>query len=258
MKKIAVLILAILFFAGPTFAQGPEEKRDDPSKPFYVGNSYYEKRDYRSALAEYLKVLDQGFESGNLYYNTGNCFFKMGKAGMAILYYEKAKRMIPQDKDLQANLAYAKSLVGGPDFRLPATNPVSDALKRPFIEFNLNALAISALIFYLVVVVILALFITNPFFAKKIWLLLLISFCILTVNLGAFAIRYYDEEMLKRAIIIQKDADCKYEPIDKSTTYYKLQEGDEVIVLTTRSGWCQIRRLDGKTAWVKKEALEEI
>ena len=55
------------------------------------------------------------------------------------------------------------------------------------------------------------------------------------VNLGAFAIRYYDEKVLHRGIVVRKDVECKYEPIDKSTTFYRLQEGDLVAVIKTSS-----------------------
>jgi tetratricopeptide (TPR) repeat protein len=246
----------VLLFAGCVFAQ--EEKKEDPNKLFYVGNSLYEKRDYSKAVEEYLKVRDLGLESGNLYYNLGNSFFKLGKIGYAILNYERAHRMMPQDKDLKANLAYAKSLVGTSSFELPSRNPVVSAVKEPFKDFNLNALAVMALFFYLMAIGIAAFFMVNPFFAKRMWPVLVIFLAVFFISMAAFAIRYYDEDILKRGIVVQKEADCKYEPIDKSTLFYKLQEGDAVVILNTRSGWCQIKRLDGKIAWVKKEAIEEI
>ena len=100
--------------------------------------------------------------------------------------------------------------------------------------------------------------IINPVFGKKIRLVSVLAAIAFFLNLGAFAIRYYDEDMLKRGIVVQKDADCKYEPIDKSTTFYRLQEGDEVSVIKTRGGWRQVKRSDGKIGWVAQEAVEEI
>ena len=80
----------------------------------------------------------------------------------------------------------------------------------------------------------------------------------MAVNLGAFAIRFYDEKILHRGIVVEKDVECKYEPIDKSTTFYRPQEGEFVAVVKTRDGWRQIKRIDGKVGWVKQEAVEEI
>ena len=76
--------------------------------------------------------------------------------------------------------------------------------------------------------------------------------------LGAFGIRYYDEEMLTHGVVVAKEAECKYEPIDKSNNYFTLKEGQEVLILKTRNGWSRIRRLDGKLAWVKSDAVEGI
>ena len=78
------------------------------------------------------------------------------------------------------------------------------------------------------------------------------------INICAFAIRYHNEEVLRRGIVVMKEAESKYEPIDASVNYYKLQEGDEVLVLETRGGWRRVKRPDGKIGWVKKEAVEEI
>ena len=37
----------------------------------------------------------------------------------------------------------------------------------------------------------------------------------------------------------------------------KIEKGQEVLVLKSRNGWSRIRRLDGKLAWVKSDAIEE-
>jgi len=256
MRKIILTILAVLIFAAPVICQ--ESKTEDANKLFYAGNSYYEKRDYAKAAEEYLKIGDTGAESGNLYYNIGNSFFKLGKIGYAILNYERARKIIPQDRDLKANLAYAKSLVGSSVFQVPQKNPVVSAIKTPFKDFNITILGFSVIALYLIVISFSIFFLFNPFLAKRMWIVFLMLFILFIVSASAFMIRYYDEDFLKRGIVVQKEIDCKYEPIDKSTTYYKLQEGDEALILSTRGGWRQIRRLDGKIAWVKKESLEEI
>jgi len=235
-----------------------EQPKEDPNKLFYAANSLYEKQDYVKAIEAYVKILDMGLESGNLYYNIGNGFLKLGKLGYAILCYEKAKRFIPQNSDLKSNLAYAKSLVAASAFEVPSKNIIIRGIRKPFKDFNLNAIAISAMILYIIVVLIAVVFILNPLVVKRFMLIFLAFLALFLLNAGAFAIRYYDEDILKHAIVVAKEVECKYEPIDNSTTYYKLQEGDEVIVLKTRNDWRQIKRLDGKISWIKKSAVEEI
>ena len=100
--------------------------------------------------------------------------------------------------------------------------------------------------------------IINHVFRNTVTFFFYLVLLLFLVALANFSVRYYSEEILTHGIVVEKEAECKYEPIDKSTTYYTLKEGQEVLVLTTRNGWRHIRRLDGKRAWVRKEAVEEI
>jgi SH3-like domain-containing protein len=78
------------------------------------------------------------------------------------------------------------------------------------------------------------------------------------LSLIAFGVRYYDEEMQKHGVVLDKSVDCRYEPIEKSTIYYTLPEGSDVTILNTRDGWSYIRRVDGKIGWVKSASIGEV
>lgn len=235
-----------------------EEKALDPQQAFYRANAYYAERDYQKASDAFNTISDAGLENGALYYNIGNCYFKMGKLGYAILFYEKAARLMPQDGDLKSNLSYARQQLGYPDTGFGSINMVSRIIKIPYRGLNLNAVSILTLAMYLIIIAMAAFLISKPFLWKRLGLVFIITCAVFLSNLSAFGLRYYDEEILRQGIVVQKEAECKYEPIDKSTIYYKLQEGNDVFVLATRDGWRQVRRLDGKIAWVKREAVEEI
>ena len=252
------VLIAIAFFSLVGIAIAEDEKPMDPNKLFYSANNSYEKREYGKAIEEYNKILDLDIDSGPLYYNMGNSYFKSGKLGLAILYYAKARRLMPYDSDLKANLNYARSLIETQSAEAPRKNPVVTFIKIPFRDFNFNTILISALILYLLFIILQIVGIFNPVFAKKTRFVSIILLFVLAVNLAAFAIRFYDEKILHRGIVVEKNVECKYEPIDKSTTFYRLQEGDFVAVLTTRDGWRQIKRVDGKVGWVKQESVEEI
>jgi SH3-like domain-containing protein len=58
--------------------------------------------------------------------------------------------------------------------------------------------------------------------------------------------------------LIHKSAECKYEPLEKSTTYYTLHEGAKVRILQTGNGWLKVRRADGRSGWLKKESVAGI
>jgi len=258
MKKVFLIIWALINLTA-ILAFCDEQKKGDPNQLFYNANSLYEKRDYEKAAAEYLKILDFGIENPNIYYNIGNSYFKLGRLGRAILFYERAKRLAPQDADLKSNLAYARSFVGGSSSGAQDRGMIAKLIaKACFEDVNLNAIAIAALIIYLVVIGLQVLFFFNSLLAKRVMALYIAVLVVFIVSVSAFGLRFYSEEVLRHGVVVAKEVDCKYEPIDKAMTYYKLQEGDEVIILNTRSGWSQIERPDGKIGWVVVDSIEEI
>ena len=253
MSVIALSVVSIMF----TAAAGAIEKESEPYKLFYAANQNYEKREYEKAAKDYAAIIEMGLESGSLCYNLGNSFLKLGKLGYAILCYEKAKRIIPHDSDLDSNLTYARSLAdisddgGSPNLMVRAVN-------RIFGDYSLREIIFSATILYLLLLAIIGLFIFKPFLMRRFRLVQIVVTLLFAVNMAGVVMRYYDERILRHGIVVQKLVECKYEPIEKSTTYYTLREGGDVLVLSTRDGWRQIRRADHKAGWVKKEAVEEI
>lgn len=254
---IVITVTLLLTALGSVYGQAVKQK-DDPNKLFYAANLYYQKQDFSKAIESYAKILDMELENGNLYYNIGNSFLKLGKIGHAILSYEKASRFIPHDSDLKANMEYAKALVRGSSNEKPHRNPVLRTLLVIYDDFNLNAVALISLSTYLLLLSLLALAIINPIIGRKLLFIVALLMIIVIINSTALAVRYYQERVLTHGIVILKGIDAKYEPIGKSTTYYHINEGDEVLILKTKEGWRQIRRGDGKVGWVKKEAVGEI
>lgn len=255
MKKMPLIFISLVICANFAFSA---EDSQDPRSLFYKANSLYEQREYEKASEEYAKILYMNVESGPLYFNIGNTFFKMGKTGYAILAYKKAKRLMPGDGDLKSNLAYAESLTEDSALRALPQNRIAWLFKLPFREYSLNTVSLILTALYLMLIGMLLIGIVKPVFKRRMTILFYPVLAGFLLTLGAFSIRYYDEEILSRGIVVAREAECKYEPIDKSNNYFKLKEGQEVLVLKTRNGWRRIRRLDGKLAWVKSDAVEEI
>ncbi|MFA5255609.1 MAG: hypothetical protein WC419_02800 [Candidatus Omnitrophota bacterium] len=255
MKKIPLILILLIFFANLAVSA---EDSQDPRSLFYKANSLYEKRDYEKASEAYAKILDIDTESGPLYFNIGNTFFKMGKIGYAILAYKRAQKLMPGDSDLKSNLAYAESLTEDSALQALTQNKIAWFFKFPFREYSLNTISIILSILYLLLIAMLLAGIIYPMLKRRMTIIFLPVLIGFLLTLGAFGIRYYDEEILSHGVVVAKEAECKYEPIDKSNNYFTLKEGQEVLVLKTRNGWRRIKRLDGKLAWVKSDAIEEI
>ena len=157
---IIALTIIVCFVACPALSQ--DAKRDDPNQLFYTGNHYYQARDYIKAVEEYVKLLDMGIENGNLYYNIGNGFLKLGKVGYAILCYEKARRLIPHDSDLKANLVYARSLIDEVQAEDTHKNIIVRLIRKMCSDLSLRSIAKLTIALYLALILLLAFFIFNP------------------------------------------------------------------------------------------------
>jgi tetratricopeptide (TPR) repeat protein len=72
---------------------------------------YYTKAEYKKAARCYEKIISSGKESWMLYYNLGNCYYEDGRIGLAILNYEKAKKINPTQEDLLNNLSIAENKI---------------------------------------------------------------------------------------------------------------------------------------------------
>ena len=255
MRKIIIIIFVFAAAAGAAFA---EDAPKDPKALFTKANSLYEAKDYAGAMEAYISILDLGVESGNLYYNLGNAFFKSGKIGYAILCYDRANRIKPRDSDIKSNLEYARSLVDDPGYTALPDNVIFKFLRLPYRPFGLNRLTKTTAALYIITVLLFSAGILNRKFGRRTRYVTALVTILFISSLAAFALRYYDESFLRHGIIVERSAECKYEPIDKSTTYFKVGEGCDVLVLQTRDDWRKIMRPDGKKGWVKKDAVEPI
>lgn len=99
----ALGVAAALALAARAFAGGGESA----SALFIRANGLYGDGRYAEAASTYEQILAGGVESGAVHYNLGNAYLKAGDVGRAVLAYERARRLIPADPDLAANLGFA-------------------------------------------------------------------------------------------------------------------------------------------------------
>src|SRR5262249_32992192 len=64
---------------------------------------------YQQAIAGYEQLVAGGIHNAKLYYNLGNAYFRLNDLGHAILQYRRGLRLEPGNRQLQANLSYARS-----------------------------------------------------------------------------------------------------------------------------------------------------
>src|SRR5690349_20723587 len=95
MKNIVyrILLVSQVFFAQSEFAKG---------------NDLYKNGKYEQAIDAYTSELTAKKQSAELYFNIGNCYYKLNKVAPAIYKYEKALVLNPNDADIATNLRFAQ------------------------------------------------------------------------------------------------------------------------------------------------------
>ncbi|MDA8692925.1 tetratricopeptide repeat protein [Saprospiraceae bacterium] len=96
----------------------------DSEQLFEQANKYYSQSEYGKAAADYQQLVGQGLESSELYYNLGNAEYNLGHIGPAILYYEKAKLLSPNNTSINKNLSIARDKVQSDILEIPDFLPV--------------------------------------------------------------------------------------------------------------------------------------
>lgn len=74
-------------------------------------DSAYLKGDYNEAALLYAEIAESEGTSAPLFFNMGNAYMKAGDYGMAMLAYQRAKKLAPSDKRINSNLNYLREKV---------------------------------------------------------------------------------------------------------------------------------------------------
>lgn len=244
-KNIAKLVFLI-----SVVCNVPSSYAGDFSGQVAQANNLYENNKYQEAADAYESLRRQGLNNGYLYYNLGNTYIRLGKAGPAILNYIRAKKLIPRDENLQANLNYSIQQTRD---KIPLPPYATAAL-----FFWVNDLSLSEIIriaFILNVAFWLILtawfyFRSNPVkLARNLVLsLLLLAF----ISMG---IKLHLESSSKIGVILEKAAPVKSGPGSSDVTLFELHEGALVTVTDERQGWFEIQLSEKQKGWIPMDSL---
>ena len=252
-KTLALKIILLGWFSGTTVLAGELENL------FAKGNDYYLKGNYEETINIFESIVEKGFEGKSLYYNLGNAYFRVGKLGLAILYYEKAKNLAPSDEDINYNLAFANSKIVDKIETLPRFF-IFDWWENLLALLSVSGWTYLSYFFYLLTLISIACY----YFARSlktqrisfyggiaVLFLLVISTLLLVVN-------YNREVNVRYAVITNQEAVTKFSPDQNSKDAFIVHEGLKVKAEDTLNDWTKIKLIDGKVGWVKNNNLKII
>ena len=251
--KALAILLTILFPLNVVSAQTAA------TRLFNKANQLYEEGKYEESIAEYERVVNSGIENGYVYYNLGNAYFKNKRLGRAILSFERAKRLLPRDEDIRANLEYLKLLKVD---KIETSKPgwIAQLVIGLHNLFSLVEMTVIVWILYVILCTKIIVFILSqsPKLRSAVLHIGGIILALLILTGTSLFVKIQAAESTKTAIVMTTEADARSGPGDEYTKMFTLHEGTEVKIRQSREGWHLISIPGGKGGWIEAEVVERI
>ncbi|MBQ8672589.1 MAG: tetratricopeptide repeat protein [Bacteroides sp.] len=224
-----------------------------------VGDSAYLQNDYALAINIYETLLQQG-EAPEVYYNLGNCYYKTDEIAKAILNYERALLLSPNNADFKANLEIARAktidkIVSVPEiFFVAWTKGLINCL-------DTNTWAYLGVVFFIVLLVACALyFLAKQATLKKTGFIIGAIMLLFTILCNIFAAQQKDRLLNRNeAIVMNPSVTVRSTPSESGTSLFILHEGTKVIIKdSSMKEWTEITLEDGKVGWLPATSIEII
>jgi len=248
-----ILFLFGIFVLTSSFAQESNEQLWEKA------NAFYTTEEYQQAVSLYDQVLQSGEVSAKLYFNLGNAYYKTGDINNAILNYERAKVLAPNDEDIEFNLRIANQFVVTKIEELPQPFFLrwKQAVTDKYPADTWSMISIGAFILFLI---FLGLFIfskTVTFKRVAFWL------GILTIIFSGFTFSFANQqkneiEIRNHAVVFCPRVTVKSSPSETGTDLFLIYEGLKIEITDSLNTWTEIKLADGNEGWLPDSCIVKI
>lgn len=271
-RKTAVLVA--LFVA---LVIGSNEARADGFSPLAMADTLYLQGDYAQSAEAYQAIAKVDGESPELLFNMANAYAMMGDLGRAMLYYNRAHRLDPSNKEIRNNLQYFTSKIEdsnraelrGKKISVMPDHPTFFQSVNEFIcgRFPLNMWASLAVVFFLLVIGLIAIYLfcsdvrlrKMGFFGGIASLMATIA-CVVFAFMSASYFDSHDTAVLmayKTELLIEPSSDAKPASnlLCQGTLFEVVAEETDVQGVAT---WYKLRLNSDIEGWVRASDVEII
>jgi tetratricopeptide (TPR) repeat protein len=214
-----------------------------------AANNAYHAGKYDEAKIDYLRLVQAGQYSPDLFYNLGNAWFKLGDPGRAILNYERALVLNPRLDEAQANRLSTLKLVGNED-----APTVRDRAGRYADYFVLTA----SIAFWIFAFALIFTFVKPRPVTRLCRIICVLAG--LACGAGAGAAIWVGEgpKDPSRALVVDAKAELKYGPAISAHSAESLHIGNKVEILSERGDWTFCRASSGTLGWILTQKVERV
>jgi tetratricopeptide (TPR) repeat protein len=250
LKPIRILMVGLLLcFSSLAFSQQAPELYKNAAQ-------LYKASQFDSAATDYEKILSQGYRTAEVYYNLGNCYYKLNSLNKAIVNYERALKLAPQDEDIRHNLAIANTKVVDKIQPVPTlailntwNNVVEAKSSHGWAWFAVGFMWL-ALVFFAVYLFV---------GVRRLSITLGTLFVLLSVAFISLAVKQSNKEQQSdSAILMVPNSFVKSAPDANGNDLFMLHGGVKFQIVDRVGEWSKIRLADGKIGWLEQGNYEKI
>ena len=221
---------------------------------FEKANTFYEQQAFDSAKIYYEKITSSDIRNSAVFYNLGNTCFRLKKPGLSLLYFEKARKLSPNDPDIRNNIRFVQSTLVD-RLPLPEQSFVEAALRHLHNLLSLNTQLWLVFFLLLALSVLFAFGLYAPV-NVRLWIIYLSSILLFTtvcsgVSLG---IKIYSNATVQEAIVLSPSVDAINQP-NGSKVLFTVHEGTKFRVLKQLGDWSLVGLPTGVSGWMPTSSL---
>jgi len=251
MKEFRLILLCLILSFCTVYA--------DTIPSISQANDQYKKGEFEKAIGSYEKIVESGLSAAELYYNLGNSYYRTHRIPMAILNYERAKKLKPNDEEINFNLELARGRIIDKINTLPEFFLLGWMRKLAH-SYSASQWAIISMFSFFITLSLAALFL----FSSRRWIkqfAFWTGILSIIIALSSFTISQQQNHKLyvhEDAIIMTPMVTVRSSPDDTGTELFILHEGSKVKIGDTVGEWLEIRISDGNKGWIKANDLIRI
>jgi len=219
----------------------------------------YNNKDYHNALTKFSMIENEGIINADLYYNIGNCYFRINEVGRAILYFKKALKVRSDHKAARRNLEYAFTFTKDKQ-ESENENVIRSFWLKAFDSISINLLAIITLLIFIIIIMLICLMIihyrnrekTVPIFLTTIFIFLFTAFLIISI------LKWQEFHKTDEAVLLSTSAIGYSGPSEDFTRVFTIHEGMVLTIERIEGDWSLIKLENGLGGWIISDTYIKI
>ncbi len=224
-----------------------------------LADTAYVQSDYEKAVKLYGKLAKQT-QNVEVFYNLGCAYYRLDDIAHSVLWFERALKLDPSNKDVLFNLELARTKTI--DKIVPQHEFILFTYFRSLTNwFSLRTWTIVGLLSFVLMLVCLLLFWgSDSLLVRKLAFSSAVLLLLVSVLSNVCAMKQKDFKQVHTSGIITAPAvTVKSTPADNGNDLFVLHEGSKVEILdSSLKEWCEVSIADGKQGWIPKKSFDLI